>query len=47
MVQAPIRSPEIDRIDLATFLQLPETQPAREFIDRTIYQKPMPKGKHQ
>lgn len=31
---------------LEEFLQLPETKPAREFIDGKIIQKPMPKGKH-
>jgi Uma2 family endonuclease len=33
-------------IDLADFLALPETQPASEYIDGQILQKPMPKGKH-
>lgn len=33
-------------LTLADFLKLPETQPAREFIDGKIYQKPMPQGKH-
>ncbi len=41
MVQTPIRS-----IDLETFLKLPETKPASEFIDGEIIQKPMPQGKH-
>lgn len=31
---------------LDAFLALPETKPAREFIDGQIIQKPMPKGKH-
>jgi Uma2 family endonuclease len=31
---------------LEEFLQLPETQPACEYIDGQIYQKPMPQGKH-
>ncbi len=31
---------------LTEFLQLPETQPASEYIDAKIYQKPMPQGKH-
>lgn len=31
---------------LEEFLQLPETKPAREYIDGKIYQKPMPQGKH-
>ncbi len=41
MVQTPIKS-----IDLNTFLTLPETKPASEFIDGQIIQKPMPQGKH-
>jgi Uma2 family endonuclease len=41
MVQTPIKS-----IDLQTFLQLPETKPASEFVDGQIIQKPMPQGKH-
>lgn len=31
---------------LEEFLQLPETKPASEYIEGTIIQKPMPKGKH-
>jgi Uma2 family endonuclease len=31
---------------LTEFLQLPETEPASEFIHGQIFQKPMPKGKH-
>lgn len=31
---------------LEEFLKLPETQPASEFIEGRIYQKPMPQGKH-
>jgi Uma2 family endonuclease len=31
---------------LTEFLQLPETEPASEFINGQIFQKPMPKGKH-
>ena len=31
---------------LAVFLEQPETQPASEFINGTITQKPMPQGKH-
>lgn len=34
------------KLSLANFLQLPETEPAREYINGQIYQKPMPKGKH-
>jgi Uma2 family endonuclease len=41
MVQTPVR-----RLTLEEFLQLPETQPASEFIDGQIWQKPMPQGKH-
>ena len=41
MVQTPSKS-----ITLAEFLQLPETKPAREYIDGQIIQKPMPQGKH-
>ncbi|MEB3312338.1 MAG: Uma2 family endonuclease [Snowella sp.] len=33
-------------ISLAEFLSLPETKPAQEYINGTIQQKPMPKGKH-
>nr|WP_235355070.1 Uma2 family endonuclease [Aliterella atlantica] len=36
----------IQVITLDEFLNLPETQPASEFIDGRIYQKPMPQGKH-
>lgn len=31
---------------LEAFLQLPETEPASEFIDGQIIQKPMPRGEH-
>ncbi|PSF37196.1 hypothetical protein C7H19_10765 [Aphanothece hegewaldii CCALA 016] len=34
------------QLSLEDFLQLPETKPAREFIDGIITQKPMPQGKH-
>jgi Uma2 family endonuclease len=33
-------------LSLEEFLKLPETKPAREYIDGEIYQKPMPQGKH-
>lgn len=33
-------------ITLDEFLTLPETKPAREYIDGQIIQKPMPRGKH-
>lgn len=39
-----IKSPS--KLSLAEFLQLPETEPASEYIDGCIYQKPIPKGKH-
>lgn len=41
MVTAPQQS-----ISLEEFLTLPETKPAQEYINGTIQQKPMPKGKH-
>jgi Uma2 family endonuclease len=41
MVQSPSKP-----ITLEEFLQLPETQPASEYIDGQIVQKPMPQGKH-
>jgi Uma2 family endonuclease len=41
MVQTPIKT-----ITLEAFLAMPETQPASEFIDGEISQKPMPQGKH-
>jgi len=33
-------------ISLESFLALPETKPASEYIDGQIIQKPMPKGRH-
>lgn len=33
-------------LSLQEFLALPETEPAREFIDGKILQKPMPQGQH-
>ncbi|NES25551.1 MAG: Uma2 family endonuclease [Symploca sp. SIO3E6] len=33
-------------LTLEEFLQLPETKPASEFINREIIQKPMPQGEH-
>ena len=33
-------------ITLETFLQLPETKPAREFLNGQINQKPIPQGEH-
>jgi Uma2 family endonuclease len=41
MVQVPEKT-----LTLEAFLQLPETKPASEYIDRQIVQKPMPQGKH-
>ena len=41
MVQTPSKTPTIEE-----FLKLPETQPASEYIDGEIIQKPMPQGKH-
>jgi Uma2 family endonuclease len=31
---------------LEEFLRMPETKPASEYINRRIYQKSMPQGKH-
>lgn len=33
-------------ITLEKFLEIPETEPASEYIDGKIYRKPMPQGKH-
>ena len=41
MVQTPAKT-----LTLEEFLQLPETEPASEYIDGEIIQKPMPLGKH-
>ncbi|MEB3177894.1 MAG: Uma2 family endonuclease [Nostocaceae cyanobacterium] len=41
MVQTPSKN-----ITLEEFLKLPETEPASEYIDGKIIQKPMPQGKH-
>lgn len=41
MVQTPAKP-----ITLEEFLQLPETEPASEYIDGQIIQKPMPQGEH-
>lgn len=35
-----------EKLSLQEFLQLPETQPASEYIEEGIYQKPMPQGEH-
>ena len=34
------------KLSLAEFLELPETEPASEYINGRIYHKPMPKGRH-
>jgi Uma2 family endonuclease len=36
----------VEPITLDEFLQLPETEPASEYIDGQINQKPMPQGEH-
>ncbi|MFG6100765.1 Uma2 family endonuclease [Leptothoe sp. EHU-05/26/07-4] len=41
MVQTPSKT-----LTLEEFLQLPETEPASEYIDGLIIQKPMPQGEH-
>ncbi len=41
MVQTPIKS-----LTLEDFLQLPETKPAKEYINHKIIQKHTPQGKH-
>lgn len=41
MVQVPTKP-----LTLAEFLLLPETEPASEYINGQIIQKPMPQGKH-
>lgn len=41
MVQTPIKP-----VSLADFLLLLETEPASEYLDGQICQKPMPKGEH-
>ncbi|MDY7012355.1 MAG: Uma2 family endonuclease, partial [Cyanobacteriota bacterium] len=41
MVQAPSKI-----LTLTEFLELPETEPASEYIEGLIVQKPMPQGKH-
>lgn len=35
-----------EAIDLNQFLELPDTEPASEFLDGKIIQKPMPQGEH-
>ncbi|MEM9004883.1 MAG: Uma2 family endonuclease [Cyanobacteria bacterium P01_F01_bin.86] len=41
MVQSPTKL-----LTLEDFLKLPETEPASEFVEGIITQKPMPQGKH-
>jgi Uma2 family endonuclease len=41
MVVTPVKN-----ITLESFLAIPETKPASEYIDGKIVQKPMPQGKH-
>lgn len=41
-----VAQPEIKKLTLDEFLQLPETKPASEFINGEIEQKPMPQGEH-
>ncbi len=41
MIQTPPKP-----LTLAEFLELPETEPASEYIDGQIIQKPMPQGEH-
>jgi Uma2 family endonuclease len=41
MVQSPTTA-----LTLEEFLQLPETEPASEYIDGSLIQKPMPQGEH-
>jgi Uma2 family endonuclease len=41
MLQTPVKL-----LTLVEFLKLPETEPASEYIDGKIIQKPMPQGKH-
>jgi Uma2 family endonuclease len=36
----------LEKMSLEEFLNLPETKPAKEYIDGNIYQKIMPQGKH-
>ena len=41
MVQTPVKP-----VTLETFLAMPATKPASEFINGKILQKPMPQGEH-
>jgi Uma2 family endonuclease len=47
MVQTLNKTPDtFSGITLEAFLQMPETQPASEYINGQILQKPMPQGEH-
>jgi Uma2 family endonuclease len=41
-----VQSSQSQKVSLAEFLQLPETKPASDYINGSIYQKPMPQGEH-
>ncbi len=41
-----ISIPAPNKISLTEFLQIPETEPASDYIEGEIYQKPMPQGEH-
>lgn len=41
MVQVPQKA-----LSLEALLEMPETNPASEYVDGQIIQKPMPQGKH-
>ena len=42
----PLATQDIPIITLDRFLEQPETKPASEYIDGSIYQKTMPQGQH-
>ncbi|WP_204101847.1 MULTISPECIES: Uma2 family endonuclease, partial [Spirulina sp. CCY15215] len=46
VVTHPLVQKSTHKLTLEEFLQLPETQPASEYIKGKIIQKPMPQGKH-
>ena len=39
-------STQVKPLTLKEFLDIPETKPAREYVNGEITQKPMPKGRH-
>ncbi|GAB4278209.1 MAG: Uma2 family endonuclease [Oscillatoriaceae cyanobacterium] len=39
-------TPDKTQISLTEFLHIPETEPASDYIEGEIYQKPMPQGEH-